>query len=273
MTANAMKADLDACLAAGMNDHVTKPIDRKTLVATLRRWVPVRRAPETPPVAVADTRGEATAAASLAQAAPSADAALPGIDVSGTLQRLGIDRASLDRMLLRFADGQGPLLEALRAAVDAGDGASAARHAHAIAGAAGNLGADQLRAAAKALEQAGRDGGSDLTALLADVEERAAVVARSIETLRPQADRAADASTAPFDRDAAGDALDRLTAALNDFDLSSANTALADLGRSGPPSWAATDLARLRACVEGYEYDEARGIASRLLGRVRGADA
>ena len=31
MTANAMKADLDACLAAGMNDHVTKPIDRKAL--------------------------------------------------------------------------------------------------------------------------------------------------------------------------------------------------------------------------------------------------
>ena len=44
MTANAMKADLDACLAAGMNDHVTKPIDRKALVATLRRWLPAPQA-------------------------------------------------------------------------------------------------------------------------------------------------------------------------------------------------------------------------------------
>ncbi len=44
MTANALKADLDACLAAGMNDHVIKPIDRKALVATLRRWLPARRA-------------------------------------------------------------------------------------------------------------------------------------------------------------------------------------------------------------------------------------
>ena len=42
MTANAMKVDLDACLAAGMNDHVTKPIDRRALVATLRRWLPAR---------------------------------------------------------------------------------------------------------------------------------------------------------------------------------------------------------------------------------------
>ena len=70
MTANAMKADLDACLAAGMNDHVTKPIDRRTLVATLRRWLPARpaepsatvatrspqRVPAAPPASVAEHR-------------------------------------------------------------------------------------------------------------------------------------------------------------------------------------------------------------------------
>ena len=43
MTANAMKADLDACLAAGMNDHITKPIERKALLQTLRRWLPARQ--------------------------------------------------------------------------------------------------------------------------------------------------------------------------------------------------------------------------------------
>ena len=48
MTANAMKADLDACLAAGMNDYVIKPIDRQALLQTLRRWLP------------AGTGGEAT---------------------------------------------------------------------------------------------------------------------------------------------------------------------------------------------------------------------
>ena len=78
--------------------------------------------------------------------------------MSGTLQRLGIERASLERMLLRFADGKDQTLDAVRAAVVAGDAAATAKHAHAIAGAAGNLGADALHAAAKALEQAGRDG-------------------------------------------------------------------------------------------------------------------
>ena len=40
MTANAMKADLDECLAAGMNDYVIKPIDRQALLHTVRRWLP-----------------------------------------------------------------------------------------------------------------------------------------------------------------------------------------------------------------------------------------
>jgi CheY-like chemotaxis protein len=39
MTANAMASDRDACLSAGMNDHVAKPIDPQELFATLRRWV------------------------------------------------------------------------------------------------------------------------------------------------------------------------------------------------------------------------------------------
>ena len=158
---------------------------------------------------------------------------LEGIDVSGTLQRLGIDRASLERMLLRFADGQREILDALRAAVVTGDSAMAARHAHAIAGAAGNLGADALRSAAKALEQAGREGRKDLTDLLAAVEESAAVVFASVETLRPSGDSAPVATDRSFDRAAAAAALDRLTIALDDYDVTSASGALADLGTSG----------------------------------------
>ena len=273
MTANAMKVDLDACLAAGMNDHVTKPIDRRTLAATLRRWLPAQ-----PPPAVAidvPQRVPPAASAAVAGAAPSVKAApvLEGVDVSGTLRRLGIERATLERMLLRFADGQREILEALRAAVVTGDGAMAARHAHAIAGASGNLGADGLRAAAKALEQAGREGRTDLTDLLAVVEERAAVVLTSIEALRPPADRESGTADRPFDRAAAGAALDRLAIALDNYDVSSASAALADLDTSGLPAGASDDLEHLRRSVDGYDYGEARGIASRLLARVLGGEA
>jgi signal transduction histidine kinase/CheY-like chemotaxis protein/HPt (histidine-containing phosphotransfer) domain-containing protein len=272
MTANAMKSDLDACLAAGMNDHVTKPIDRKALVATLRRWLPSRpAAPSAAGAAAPDVIRSTRSAAAPDLPSDAPPAALDGIDVSGTLTRLGIDRATLERMLVRFADGQGQALEALRAAVVASNSAEAARQAHAIAGAAGNLGADPLRAAAKALEQAGRDGRTDLSDLLAAVEDRAAVVFRSIASLRPDAQRGTDGSSHPYDRAGTGAALERLTAALDGYDLSSASGALAELGTSGLPAWAADDIGRLRHCIEGYEYDEARGIASRLLARVNGA--
>jgi two-component system sensor histidine kinase/response regulator len=254
-----MKADLDACLAAGMNDYVTKPIDRTALIAALRRWLP-RRSPEAPAVSTPDPQLEAPAGPEL-----------EGVDVTGTLQRLGIDRSTLERMLLRSVDGQRELLEAARAAACAGDSAMAAKHAHAIAGAAGNLGADGLHSAAKALERAARAGRTDLTDLLAAVERQAIVVFRSIEALRPSANRESGSANDAFDPVAAGGALERLVAALERYDLSAATDALAGLCASGLPEWATEDLQRLGGHVDGYEYDEAREVASRLLASVQRA--
>ena len=81
MTANAMKADLNACLVAGMNDHVIKPIDRQALLQTLRRWLPVGTA--------ADVSEAVSAPAPdpLPQTTPTLD----GLDIMGTMQRLGLD--------------------------------------------------------------------------------------------------------------------------------------------------------------------------------------
>jgi two-component system sensor histidine kinase/response regulator len=253
MTANAMEADLDACLAAGMNDHVTKPIDRKTLLATLRRWLPAKS--PAPAVAARETPAD--------QGPP-----LEGIDVPGAVQRLGIDRAAFEPMLLRFAQGQRSTLAALRAAVDAHDPVAAARHAHAIAGSAGSFGADALRAAAAAVEQAGREGRRDLAELYAAVEAQAAIVTRSIDTLQPAATRAADGAGPSFDRAAAAGALDRLASSLDNYDVSSAGDALAALESAGLRARAPEDLQRLRHLVDEYEYAEAQALASRILTRI-----
>jgi two-component system sensor histidine kinase/response regulator len=255
MTANAMKADLDACLDAGMNDYVTKPVDRRALVETLRRWLPARGTP--------------------AEVAPSTagSPALEGLDVEATLQRLGVDRASLDRMLVRFADGQHATLEQLAAAVAAGDHDATAKLAHAVAGAAGNLGADGLRAAAKALEQAGRDRRADLAALLTPLQEHARVVLTSIETLRPATVESGTTPGRPFDPASAAAALDRLARALDDYDVSSASTAVADLASIGLPTWAQHDLSHLRRTIDDYEFAEARTVTLRLLARLPGPQA
>ncbi|RIK64228.1 MAG: hypothetical protein DCC65_14515 [Planctomycetota bacterium] len=256
MTANAMKQDLDACLAAGMNDHITKPIDRNLMLATLRRWLPRREA------------GAETPAARIAEASAAANDGPPkldGINVTGALERLGLGFDSLRKMLIRFADGQGKTLEELRAAVAAGDASGAARHAHAIAGAAGNLGADTLRAAAKALEQAGREGRTELGALLSEVDAEAAKVFRSVDSLRGGAAPRPAAAGGPVDPAKLRAAMERLSAALGSFDLSAAGESLGELATMGAPEAVARDLSRVRELVEGYEYDEAAGLVARLL--------
>jgi CheY-like chemotaxis protein len=52
LTANAMQADLDACRSAGMNEVLTKPIDRKLLAVCMNQWAPllapIPPAPDTP---------------------------------------------------------------------------------------------------------------------------------------------------------------------------------------------------------------------------------
>jgi signal transduction histidine kinase/CheY-like chemotaxis protein/ligand-binding sensor domain-containing protein/HPt (histidine-containing phosphotransfer) domain-containing protein len=257
MTANAMKADLDACLAAGMNECVVKPIDRQALLHTLRRWLPRGTGDE-------DT---AFASTSAPQPSPQSAPALDGIDITDAMQRLGLDFETLRRMLVRFADGQAPTLGALRAAVASHDALEAARHAHAIAGAAGNLGVTALRDAAKALEQAARAGRPDVATLFVDVEQCAAVALRSIATLR-NAVESVPAVGSPLDMAGARAALERLQIALGDYELSATSEALADLTAVGVPPGAEADFTLLRDSVDRYDYDEAQTILARIVAEL-----
>jgi HPt (histidine-containing phosphotransfer) domain-containing protein len=256
MTANAMKSDVDACLKAGMNDFLSKPIDRLQLVRTLRRWLTrvagdKSAAPEPPRPADGD--------GSLPQ--------LQGIDIAGTVRRLGLPFEKLRPLVLRFADSQRQTLDDLRAAVKRADANGAGGHAHALAGAAGNLGATQLHEAAKALEAAARTGRTDLADLFNAVEQAATTAFNAIETLRPNVRRVAEAPSPgrPVDADRLRTALEKLRGALIDFDLSGSYAALAELTAPDLPIAIRSVLGDLRRLVEEYEYDEAAAAVTRLL--------
>ena len=252
MTANAMKQDLDACLAAGMNDHITKPIDRKAMVVTLRKWLPN----------AADRAGSAVAAVTPAMKAEGdLPSALEGIEVEDTLARLGLEFGSLRRMLIRFADSQRQTFEDLRGAVAAGDSSAAARHAHAIAGAAGNLGAGELHRAAKKLELSARDGTGDLQSELRAVDEHATVVLRSIDTLRAPTKQSAIERSETVAPEKLSGALERLAAALGTLDPSTSDAALTELEGMVAPR----ELARVRGLVEDYEFDAAAAVVAEFL--------
>jgi PAS domain S-box-containing protein len=139
MTANAMVGDRERTLAAGMNDHITKPIDIDEMFATLARWLAPRR-----------------------QAAPSAETgsaaadfrSLPGVDATSALAHLGGSESLYARTLQRFLDAERDFVARFASTWAADDAAAAQRMAHDLQSVAGTLGMNGLRQAAIALEQA-----------------------------------------------------------------------------------------------------------------------
>ncbi len=141
MTANAMPSDREACLAAGMNDHVGKPINVQTLVATLLRHCGraaalAASAPSSQPTTTADTLPELP----------------PGFALADALTRLGNNRATYARMPGIFRQDQRGLRERLRNALQQNDLVGAARELHTLKGLAGTLGASALADFARSAE-------------------------------------------------------------------------------------------------------------------------
>ncbi len=142
MTAHALVQERQKAAEAGMNDHISKPIDPSAMFETLRRFF--RRA-----------RAQAERAAPAA--APSQQVAVPdieGIDVKGGVRRVaGNAKLYLD-LLRRYVEGQRDAAERIREALRVGDTALAERTAHTVKGVSGNIGAAEVQAAAGELEKA-----------------------------------------------------------------------------------------------------------------------
>ena len=149
MTANAMSVDRDRCLAAGMNDHIPKPIDPEQLFATLINWIRPRLICEPLPVPVMLVPDAGDEALPLPE--------IPGIDIRLGLCRVRGKRKSYLGMLAKFAGNQGKTLDQLGDRLAAGDWQSAERIAHTLKAVAGNIGATVLQGEAQELETAIRE--------------------------------------------------------------------------------------------------------------------
>ena len=174
MTANAMAADREKCMEAGMNDHVAKPIDPDELFAALLRWIKPREAKGASAQPAAPTKAP--------EAPPSApDVSTPeiaGIDTKSALKRIGGNAKLYQNLLRKFAQQQAAAVEEIRAALAGGDVATAERVAHSLKGVAGNLGATVLAEVARKAETAvktgqGIEAGLDALAVSLDAVVRA----------------------------------------------------------------------------------------------------
>ena len=141
LSAGVSAVERDACEGAGMNDFLAKPIDIGELAAVLTRWLPAGRS--------GPGRRES---ADLPAPAPNLD--FPGIRLEDALPRF-LGRLDLLARVRDLFLGQHRMAPARLAELEAANAwPEMARIAHALKGAAGTIGALDLEAHAKALEQA-----------------------------------------------------------------------------------------------------------------------
>ena len=164
MTANASHSDRDACLAAGMDDHIGKPIDLELLVSRLLRL---------------SGREEGA----LPSAAPVASER-PVESLGVVLRRFGGDARLFASLLERFAEDSATLLATLERAWQAGDSEGAVAVLHSLKGSAGTMGAQRLAARAADGERAGKAGAGLPADVAAELTTLRLLLAESLADLR-----------------------------------------------------------------------------------------
>jgi len=177
MTANVMTSDLERALASGMNDHISKPINVQEMFSTMAKWItPSNLEPNGSANFSPESESELTLEIPT----------LAGVDVTAGLITSGGDPNLYRKLLRKFRDSQRDFDEHFYAARRNDDPQTAIRSAHTLKGVAGNIGAQGVQNAAKALEFACRDVKSDdeISALLENVcAELARVIAALDEKL------------------------------------------------------------------------------------------
>ncbi len=149
MTANAMQGDKEKCLAVGMDDYISKPVNPKVLAEKIEQWLPQELNSRIP-------QKETVMEPSVSQT--------PVFDRAGFLERVMGDEDIAEQIVEVFLDDIPKQIESLKQALEASDSETFHRVVHGIKGAAANVGGEALRELAAQVEKACKEGHFELVA-------------------------------------------------------------------------------------------------------------
>jgi two-component system sensor histidine kinase/response regulator len=164
MTADVVGAAREECLAAGMNDFVSKPFVTELLLLTIARWTS------------AGAKDKAPAPSCTPAVVAALPASLPGIDVAEGLRYLGGYERTYRNLLKRFRLDHGQGDHQIARLVLEGKRSDAEREAHSVKGLAAQMGAHDLCACAARLESALKKDSESITPPLTAFSQALAVV-------------------------------------------------------------------------------------------------
>jgi len=193
MTAHAMAGDEQKSLQAGMNGHVTKPIDPKQLFAALQKWIePLAKRTGVAEPAGLDAPAEPEHKGPDEETLPEF---LAGFDLSAGLARLMGNKRLYRKLLVDFGSNYTEAGREIRAALDVNDFDQAHSLVHNLKGLAGNLEAQDLQAATVAMEKlvkgqtAETSSDKELNQKFAELEQALEQALAAVQTLGPAAEK------------------------------------------------------------------------------------